>query len=105
MTRTMRRTSQWLGVAIAGAIAVGATACDNDGGSRPDGGTDGGIDDGRQTVVEVPVTPNRDLDLLFVVDDSPSMLDKQTNLANNFPNFINRLAQVPGGLPNLHLGV
>lgn len=28
-------------------------------------------------VARIPVTLNRDLDLLFVVDDSPSMLDKQ----------------------------
>jgi hypothetical protein len=58
-----------------------------------------------QTVVEVPATPNRDLDLLFVVDDSPSMLDKQTNLTANFPSFLDRLQAVPGGLPNLHVGV
>jgi hypothetical protein len=59
----------------------------------------------RQTVVELPVTPNRDLDLLFVVDDSPSMLDKQMNLTANFPSFLDRLQAVTGGLPNLHVGV
>ncbi len=58
-----------------------------------------------ETVVEVPATPNRDLDLLFVVDDSPSMLDKQLNLTANFPSFLDRLQAVPGGLPNLHVGV
>ncbi|MBA3457478.1 MAG: hypothetical protein H0T42_30635 [Deltaproteobacteria bacterium] len=61
--------------------------------------------DPRAVVAEVPATPNRNLDLLFVIDDSPSMTDKQTNLANNFPNFISVLQSVPGGLPNLHLGV
>jgi hypothetical protein len=66
---------------------------------------DAGPNDGRETVVELAVTPNRDLDLLFVVDDSPSMLDKQTNLVNNFPLFVERLNRAPGGLPNLHLGV
>jgi hypothetical protein len=59
----------------------------------------------RQTVVELPVTPNRDLDLLFVIDDSPSMLDKQNNLAANFTSFLDRLQALPGGLPNLHVGV
>lgn len=54
---------------------------------------------------DVPVTINRDLDLLFLVDDSPSMADKQVNLRANFPNFINVLNALPGGLPNLHLGV
>ncbi len=58
-----------------------------------------------QTVVELPVTPNRDLDLLFVVDDSPSMLDKQINLTTNFPSFLDRLQGGLGGLPNLHVGV
>jgi len=61
--------------------------------------------DPRSVVAEVPATPNRNLDLLFVIDDSPSMQDKQNNLANNFPNFINVLQSVPGGLPNLHIGV
>jgi hypothetical protein len=61
--------------------------------------------DNRQTVVELAATANRDLDLLFVVDDSPSMLDKQNNLTANFPSFLDRLQAVPGGLPNLHVGV
>ena len=48
---------------------------------------------------------NRDVDVLFVVDDSPAMLDKQRNLTDKFPNFINVLDFVDGGRPNLHLGV
>ena len=86
-------------------IRVGITlavvaACE--GGKTPK--LDAGIDP-RKIVVEVPATPNRDLDILFVVDDSSSMADKQANLVANFPNFINVLATGPGGLPNLHLGV
>ncbi|HEX5063253.1 MAG TPA: hypothetical protein VFV99_27945 [Kofleriaceae bacterium] len=68
-------------------------------------GGDGSNSDGRTEVARVPVTVNRDIDILFVIDDSPSMLDKQTNLKNNFPNFINVLNTVEGGLPNVHLGV
>ena len=68
----------------------------------PDGGTGPG---GRVQVARVPVVKNTDVDLLFVVDDSPSMLDKQTNLKNNFPNFINVLNALQGGLPSIHLGV
>ena len=30
---------------------------------------------------------------------------KQNNLATNFPNFINVLSTIPGGLPDVHLGV
>jgi hypothetical protein len=51
------------------------------------------------------VTPNRKLDLLFMIDDSPSMADKQTNLAANFPHLLDVLNQLPGGLPSLHIGV
>jgi hypothetical protein len=54
---------------------------------------------------DLPVTVNRNVDLLFLVDDSPSMGDKQTNLAANFPRFIAVLDTIPGGLPNVHIGV
>ena len=54
---------------------------------------------------DIPVTVNRDLDILFLIDDSPSMADKQNNLAANFPNFINVLNTIEGGLPNVHIGV
>jgi hypothetical protein len=60
---------------------------------------------GRVEYKEIPVTLNRNVDILFVIDDSPSMLDKQINLKNNFPIFVERLNALPGGLPNLHIGV
>jgi hypothetical protein len=53
----------------------------------------------------VPANLNRDLDLLMVVDNSGSMQAEQQRLTSNFPNFINVLQQVQGGLPNIHLGV
>jgi hypothetical protein len=61
--------------------------------------------DGRAEVARVPVLPNRDIDMLFIVDDSPSMLDKQTNLKAAFPAFVNELNTLEGGLPNVHIGV
>jgi hypothetical protein len=45
------------------------------------------------------------LDLLFMIDDSPSMAEEQANLARNFPRLIEVLEQMPAGLPDLHLGV
>ncbi|HWO27058.1 MAG TPA: hypothetical protein VNO30_50355 [Kofleriaceae bacterium] len=107
-------------IAIVSALALVSSACE--GGKRPpnmppDALVDpppdapvGPIPDAppapqRQTVAEVAATPNRDLDLLFVVDDSPSMLDKQQNLKANFPRFIEALQLALGGLPNLHIGV
>jgi hypothetical protein len=85
------------------AIALALLAACGGGGKTPQ--PDGPLEDGRTTVAEVPVTLNRNLDVLFVIDDSGSMADKQNNLAANFPNFVNRLSTVPGGLPDIHLGV
>jgi len=59
----------------------------------------------RVEVLSVPATVNKDVDVLFMVDDSPSTLDKTTNLRTSFPAFVNVLAGVPGGLPSLHIGV
>ena len=60
---------------------------------------------GRVEYKDIPVNVNRKVDILFVIDDSPSMLDKQTNLKANFPNFINVLNTIQGGLPDVHIGV
>jgi hypothetical protein len=60
---------------------------------------------GRVEYKDIPVDVNRKVDILFVIDDSPSMLDKQTNLKANFPNFINVLNTIQGGLPDVHIGV
>jgi hypothetical protein len=60
---------------------------------------------GRVEAKDIPVNINRDLDLLFLIDNSPSMADKQQNLADNFPKFIDVLNSIPGGLPNVHIGV
>jgi hypothetical protein len=45
------------------------------------------------------------LDLLFMIDDSPSMAEEQSNLARNFPRLIEALGKMPSGFPDLHLGV
>jgi hypothetical protein len=60
---------------------------------------------GRVEDKDIPVTVNRNVDILFVIDDSPSMADKQQNLATNFPEFINVLNTIQGGLPDVHIGV
>ncbi len=46
-----------------------------------------------------------DLDLLFVIDNSPGMADKQTVFAANLPVFIAALDAFPAGRPSLHIGV
>ena len=60
---------------------------------------------GRVEYKDIPVTVNRAIDILFLIDDSPSMGDKQRNLGDNFPNFINVLNTIQGGLPDVHIGI
>lgn len=60
---------------------------------------------GLHEVAALRAVQNRNLDLLFVIDDSPSTIDKQASLANAFPTMIDVLSQVDGGLPDLHIGV
>ena len=53
----------------------------------------------------VPADTPVKLDLLFMIDDSPSMQEEQANLARNFPRLIDALKALPAGFPDLHLGV
>lgn len=59
----------------------------------------------QQTDQYYEVNPIRDIDILFMIDNSPSMGDKQNLLAMNTPAFMNVLKNIPGGLPNVHVGV
>ena len=51
----------------------------------------------------IPVSA--DIDILFVIDNSASTLDKQTVFAANFPRFVQALDAFPTGRPNVHVGV
>ncbi len=51
------------------------------------------------------VNPARQLDLLFVIDNSGSMAEEQTNLKANFPDFMAALQNIPGGLPDTRIAV
>jgi hypothetical protein len=50
-------------------------------------------------------TLNRDIDILFMIDDSLSMAPLLNKLTANFPAFIAVLQGLPGGLPNVHIAV
>src|SRR5437667_3540080 len=53
----------------------------------------------------VPVAIQRKVDILFVIDNSFSMKQEQDNLARNLPAFIDKLRNIQGGLPDVHIGV
>ncbi len=54
-------------------------------------------------VKKIPVSA--DIDILFVIDNSASTVDKQTVFSQNFPKFVQALDAFPMGRPNLHIGV
>ena len=55
----------------------------------------------QQTDLLYEVNPLRQLDLLFLVDNSSSMAQEQNNLKRNFPDFMAELEKIQGGLPDI----
>ena len=53
----------------------------------------------------VSLSKRRDVDVLFLVDDSSSMAAAQATLRQGFARFVTALGNAPGGLPNLHIAV
>jgi len=78
-------------------------------GDDPDGGTDhpdaGCPGPGCEIAAEFAAHETRDVDILFVIDNSPDMGPKQDLLIAAFPDLVQHVGQLPGGLPNLKLGV
>ncbi len=60
---------------------------------------------GRETRTNIDISLERKLDLLFVIDESIAMEAIQEQLADNFPLFMDELASIEGGLPDLNIGV
>jgi len=117
---------------VLGAVVLGGgLACSSRALSGNDGGPGGGVDGQRdlggaeplpqsadggvpsadagptapgRVVVASPVAV-RDFDILFMVDNSRSMLPLQQKLITNFPVFMQTLQMLPMGLPNLHIAV
>jgi len=54
---------------------------------------------------DYPQNAGRYVDLLFVIDNSSSMVVEQTNLRTNFPALMAELRSMDTGLPDLHIGV
>jgi len=60
---------------------------------------------GKVETKDIPAVPRKDVDILFVIDDSGSMKEEQESLRANFPRFIEILETIDGGLPNVQIGV
>lgn len=86
-------------VAVAGLLTAGVGACNSHDLQNPTPQPQAQI--GRQT----PVNPIRNLDIVFMIDNSPSTKDKQDLFRKNFPVLIEQLRKIEGGLPDLHIGI
>ena len=84
------RAHSWLGASLV--LVLAAAACAPDDPDRPRTETSA-------------VIANRNLDILFMIDNSSSMRLSQANLEANFPGFMDVLKNLPGGLPNIHVAV
>ncbi|HEV8320943.1 MAG TPA: hypothetical protein VG389_04970 [Myxococcota bacterium] len=130
--RHTHRPSRWRAAAtlLAGATALGGASCihenygrtihlgsdptqcndamDDDGDllvDAADPGCQGTSDDGENERTEIaPYTPAHAATVLFVIDDSGSMCEEQTNLRTNFESFITAFLGAAPGVP-YHLGV
>ncbi len=101
-------------LALSVLLAVVGLACSSTGGDGP-GGAGGGPAGGHggggpgaagsPGTVVFPAYANRDLDIVFAVDNSSEMTKAQINLINNFPAFMDVLTNLPMGLPNVHIAV
>lgn len=96
---------------IACALLLAACGVSKDDGLIDDNGGNGAVDGGgggsEFTDAGEPEVCSK-MDILFVIDDSGSMGEEQTNLGQNFPQFINVLDQFmteDGGLLDYRIGV
>lgn len=76
-------------VLVSGLVACGPPASSNNGGDDTGNADGGGTGDGDQVFPQVDGGSGcTKIDLLFVIDNSGSMGQEQTNLIANFPTFI-----------------
>lgn len=89
-------------------------SAEDDGDADDDGDPDDDGDDtgmGKFDVGAMPDVPPPEavgcekVDLLFIVDDSGSMADNQTNLVASFPGFVDSMEEKLGNVESYHVGV
>jgi hypothetical protein len=73
------------------------------GGATGAGGTGGAVPG--QTVLTFHSSVNRNVDVIFMIDESAGMPPVQVKLTRAISSYFDLLKGLPGGLPNLHIGV
>jgi len=83
---------------------VGSGGVVGSGGSGGVGGS-GGAGGSTSFVRRIEQPLSRDVDILFLIDDSSEMIPAQSKLRAALPSFVSALQGLPGGLPGLHVAV
>lgn len=96
MAAIWRRRLRW---ALLLAAAPTVWACN----ARPLAAPAPRLDFETNDIYEHPI--DRKLDIVFMIDDSTSMTPLQNKLTASFPSFMHVLESLPGGLPDVHIGV
>jgi hypothetical protein len=93
------------GMLLTGALAAGACNGSLNAGNAGGGGTSGGGGGAAGTVFTFEASVNRNVDVVFMIDNSPGMPALQTKLVAAASSYFDVLKNLPGGLPNIHLGI
>jgi hypothetical protein len=82
-------------------------ACSSRATLSPAGGGGGGAGTvGGSGAADLPgQTVDRNLDVLLMIDNSTNMTYEQVLFVERFSNYVSVLRALPGGLPNLHVGI
>jgi len=100
----MRHGRLSLAMAVLAAAACGSSGLNTRDGGGADGGGGAGGNPTRWTGT-ISTTVNRNVDILFMIDDSASMRNSQVNFLNNFPTLFAALGTASQVLPNIHIAV
>jgi hypothetical protein len=96
--KTCLRTLRW--VALAAGLLVTLWACISHPLTQPV------PEPGQETDAQITIVPMRHLDLIFMVDNSPSMKPKQDKMKEQFPTLIEALRdRDDGSLPDLRIAI
>jgi hypothetical protein len=93
---------------VGGAGASGSAGTSGGAGGNPEAGAMGTSGVGGASgpiVLDFAASASRNVDVIFMVDDSLGMSPSQSMLISAFSSYTNTLKALPGGLPNLHIGV
>src|SRR4051812_15399424 len=98
----------WYDRDVRRAVVVALLAACGGGHAKSDAAIDAPLDAPATNEIEAalfPAVANRNVDLLFMIDNSSSMQLKQDRFLAGFPALLSSLTSSAGGLPNLHIGI